>query len=471
MKYYKSIRIIKIVLITVMLSTSNISFANELTDVVDAFDGRDPFDINFDLSYKLYAKEATVTREEWNYLKKSIRNVRQRDYSEFGHQVIIKSRMGLYKDLELGLEIPYQITGSYKNTYANGVTDQDSNMLVRDNKIFDEPISPLDLERKGLGDIKINLSWALLNDYRDDTVGTWIFRITYKAPTGTERIPIKFSNTRETKSCMNSLAKDCQIPASPTKDAPGGIGLNYHKVTFETAFSKRLRKLEPYISISYSLPFTTSGSSKNKRCSPLTAPKDQEVEGDEPFYERYRNHFTQWRTDEDKCDVNSSYIDPGHELYLISGLEIIPWEDTSKHKKISIDLRVHALYKTDGRDHSEVSDLFNELTWVEEHSNIGASLGFHFRAAENASFRFYIDGGFETPHLITSERTGEDNGLDGPMQDEETDTVYEFSPGRIDSHTEEVNPDYNDLIDQVGRRFGVSKSWYANLMVTGTLNF
>jgi hypothetical protein len=88
----------------VLMLWSSTALAAEATDVLDAIDGDDLFDLNLEMSYRAHTKTAKITRED-------VRNgkaveVTEFQYFEQSHQVIPRVRIGLFQDIEIFGALP-----------------------------------------------------------------------------------------------------------------------------------------------------------------------------------------------------------------------------------------------------------------------------------------------------------------------------------------------------------------------------
>ena len=77
-------------------------------------------------------------------------------------------------------------------------------------------------------------------------------------------------------------------------------------------------------------------------------------------------------------------------------------------QRIAIDLQASATYFSEGRDYSEVSDLFREQTYTDQYVRIGGLGGLKYTAFDI----FFIDlsgqFAYDTEHFLTVEDFGKD---------------------------------------------------------------
>jgi hypothetical protein len=91
--------------------------------------------------------------------------------------------------------------------------------------------------RSGFEYLGLGVSWAALDQARDDTKPTWILRL-------------------ETRFSLGDAMRFDR--AAPTKNA--AVGLGYHQFILSTLFSRRFGPLEPYVGSSVMLPWIAGGS-------------------------------------------------------------------------------------------------------------------------------------------------------------------------------------------------------------------
>ena len=487
----------------VLLATP--SEAADITEVVDAFEEDDPFDFHIEPRFKRTLTRAKITREapcnpeaidnptaeqatdprrrtRFPRLVESGRcsepsvtfNKEVRAWQEI-NELDILMQIGLFRDVELHLELPIILSSQRGAAYAgNGgdrtkpiVDDTNSSVDPSNQRIIDDIQLNEDLavngaefstfrlfnvkgdgnqgpERSGFGDMRVGVAWNPFNDSRDDTKATLKLGFDYLIPSG-----------------------------EVAKGGNDGVGRGVHELQWTFASSKRFKYMEPYFQVQYVLPFASANS------------LFQDVGGGQTLKQ------------------------PGQRAEIVFGSEFIPFEDVEKGHKFQIDLGLSFGYTAEGRDYSLLFDAFansacNGFTpgeirgaiaqiknagandvisqeivdqaachWVldqpanaeggavfdtfaegvqnvpfshdgitdyEAYGTFGAHLGFYVQAARYVQFRGKLRLQHQQEHFITASRTG----VDSP--EDENETVRFDNPN-------ERNPFYNPTLDGVGNRF------------------
>jgi hypothetical protein len=103
-----------------------------------------------------------------------------------------------------------------------------------------------------------------------------------------------------------------------------------------------------------------------------------------------------------------------------------------------------ARYYSEGRDYSEISDLFREQTYTDQFVRVGGEAGLAFSAFHVVSLDLRGILNYDTEHFLSIEKFGSD--LDDNNREVNLDKP------------EERNPFYNPAIDTVGRRLRIEQS-------------
>ena len=470
----------------------------ELTDVVDAADEGDPFDIHIEPSFKQTLRSALIRREypcdkdatsddqtrfprlDTRCEEATVVFRKEMEAEQVTNEINIDLQVGLYKDVELHLTVPYIFSDQRTLKYAGGerggeVVDETNSFGDPGDDRIERDIAnnvpesiPEDIlsrqyfttfrlfslagdgnkgpERSGFGDLKLGIAWNPFNDERDDTKATLKLAFDYVIPTG-------------------EVAK-------PTNE---GVGRGVHELQWTVASSKRFKYLEPYFAITYILPMA-SDSSLFKEKGP-----------------------------------GQTLVEPGQRAEVLFGSEFIPYEEPEFGRKFTIDIGLSWGFTSEGRDYSYLSDalgnsecsgltpkqirdaieavrtrsdpdrtLVNQAAcrWVldepgnaegapvydpsiddaqntpfnhdgisdyEAFATFGASLGLYFQPTKYVQLRTKLGVEHEQEHFITAARTGTDSG------DDDNDTVKFDDPN-------ERNPYYNPSLDAVGNRFRAEES-------------
>jgi hypothetical protein len=481
--------------------------AADLTDVVDAADDGDPFDLHIEPKFKQVLKRSIIRREypcDPNVgqdgvarfprievdcsepsvvFRKEVETEREINSLEFDVQI------GIFKDVELNLNLPIIFSDQRRLKYADADADRgvepvtpdtssvdpsDENIVLDIERNGSSDLSRqsftrfryfslagegnLGVERKGFGDMSLGIAWNPFNQERDDTKSTLKLGFDYTIPTG-------------------EIAK------------PGneGVGRGMHELKWTIAASKRFKYLEPYFGVSYVLP----------------------IASDKSLFQ--------------KDGLGQTLLEPGQRAEVTFGSEFIPYENLKSGQRFVIDLGVHYAYTAEGRDYNPFFDALNSsecngLTpreirdaieairdpnrnadratintaacrWildqpgnaeggavfdpnVDDVSDIGfshdgildyeafATFGTHLRLSFEPSpyvrFGALLKVEHEEEHFISAARTGIDSESD------EDPTVRFDDPN-------ERNPHHNPNVDAVGNRFRLEDSfnftWAINLAI------
>jgi len=494
--------------------------AADITDVVDAADGDDPFDFHIEPRFTSTLKRAKITREapcnpeaideptvdqasdprsrtRFPRLVESTRctepsvvfNKEVRAWEEIS-QLDILAQIGLFRDVEFHLELPIIFVDQRGVAFAGNGGDRtkpivdatNSSVDPSDSRIIDDIRLNEDLsvngaefttfrlfdvqgdgnkgpERSGFGDMKIGVAWNPFNDERDDTKATLKLGFDYLIPSG-----------------------------DVAKGGNTAVGRGVHELQWTFASSKRFKYMEPYFQVHYALPLASANSLFQKEGAGQTLEQ------------------------------------PGQRAEIQFGSEFIPFEDVEKGHKFQIDLGLSFAYTAEGRDYSLLFDAFansscnglspNDIreavariknnnaedretvakaacAWVldgpanadgtpvfdtfaessqavtfshdgitdyEAFGTFGAHLGFYVQAARYVQFRGKLRLQHEQEHFITAARTGVDSSED------ENSTVRFDNP-------DERNPFYSTTLDGVGNRFRVEETTIFTWSIALALQF
>jgi len=227
--------------------------AAEITEVADAADGDDPFDLELELGWHRDLEQAKITRENLQTDpatgRDGIVDVTELRYKNVKSEMLITGRAGLYHDLEIHLTIPvvFADNQTWRSASIAGLPEN-STIHNRDGLCPNGTVDPAcaaplfdfngdtgenNSYRAGLGDIRVGLAWGILNDQRDKADPSWVIAFDWQAPTA---------------------AKRRQDQISHDSVSPADIGEKTNYFTFSTALSKNLGLIDPFIDFHYRLP-------------------------------------------------------------------------------------------------------------------------------------------------------------------------------------------------------------------------
>lgn len=497
------------------------TFAADFTDLADAADDKDDlidetydgFDFNIEPQFIMDFGSATITREaacvpsESDLVGDASRNFEdsnprlevnpercgeptivdnnEAEYRRNTMTLNLALKAGLYKDLELHLNIPYVLSDVHGLKYADGVDGGNSSIDPSDSRIerdreaaygddpapvgdleffstyryFDLDSEFIDYERGGFGDPSIGIWWAPFNDYRDDTKATL------------------------------AVGMDWVVPMAPIRKRDNeNVGGGVHELKWTIASSKRFDFIEPYFGLQYVLALAAPNS-----------PIQQIDDGND----------------------GQVFIAPPQRGEITIGTEFIPYENEAEGQRYGIDLQFRFGYTSEGRDYTPLFDHMSrsdchgktlddvlgddiECAWVaqqpsnapffggdpdpiydltrvtdgdtafnnydgiatvESYGSYAGRIGFLLQPSEYFQLKAHVQLKHQQEHSITNARTGRDVSDD--LEDDNDDTVDLQGP---DADLEK-NPVFNPTYDGTGRRFRIQEYNTWSIFITAALQF
>jgi hypothetical protein len=405
--------------------------AAEITRVASSFEEKKPFGMFLDFTFDRVADKGRVARE-WYEQQGTLKDVTELRYQKYETALGIDVSLGVFRDLELRLGAPIIFQSDRAWNLAAG-TDLGNSTLVRNcsnargdgcatpgkgtGELFDVN-SPMASYRSGLGDFTFGLGWSPFVQKKDASKPNWVVRLDYTAPTATQ---------------LN--------PSQPTSSSSrGNIGDRIHRYKFSTALSKRLGAAEPYVSIHYTLPWVGPGAYSNCQ-SPDTNLGRAENCGVGP-----------WTREE-------TGIRPAHIGGFVFGTELNVFESPAHHQRFAFDVRAWMTYISEARSFNEMSDLLGKLLYTSDFGQVGAQLGFVAQAAEFVSLKGSASLAYNSEHFLTNETIGKD------WVEPQNQTVD------VTANPTEINPNFDNRVDRVGRRFRIQEQFVFRILITATFNF
>ncbi len=460
--------------IAVMLSSAALpARAAELTEVVDAFDveNDNPADFHLEPAFRHEAERGRITREAG--CGPSVDPVRcpeeqtvfnrELDFTHVTSALDIEGQLGLFRDLELHFVLPIVISQRRTLEYADGVTPEISTFspsLDRINADF-AAISETDFfgtytyfdvpndgrKRSGIGDIEIGIAWSPFSEQRNPHASTLTLGFDYTAPSGT-----------------------------PARRTNSGVGRGVHEIQLSILASRRLATwFDPYFGFRAGLPIAS---------------------GNGLFYKT----------------PNSRHVAPGAHFDVTFGTEVIMADLPERGQRYSFDLGFDFGYQLEGRDYtalfealstspcngltpaeagygaggpdgnayapdpddvlpqdaacawvvqqpanaqpavgtpvSELRYFHDGITDVEGHASIGGHTGFNLQFSKYFELRLRLDIDYAAPHFLTVADAG---------RNADNDDEVDLNPSRTIGPVER-NPNYNLVLDAVGRRIRVENN-------------
>jgi hypothetical protein len=468
-----------------------LSEPGEVTNVIDAFDGDDVFDLHLTLGYQYAWKRAHIRREttignaanpglSTGGFTSSDMNVAT--YEENTSRLNTRADIGLYKDIALFLRMPIILSNDRKLTDLNGSASQ-QNVVLAGGPNDGQPLFALPFnspQRSGVEYLAVGLDFGFMNQYRDPTKPTWI-----------GGFEARFSIGEPMHACNGALPAEptpgsgvqgrCAHPSDVNRngvggpnDVPGidqgnfrgfrspGITRGTTGLEFHSMISKRIKYIEPYT-------------------------------GFRGLFE-----FPQAKSDFGSTDLKGALVaHPPLQGWVYVGLQVIPWEQRESFQRVTFDGRVAASYRSEGRDYSELFDAlgsssalslrranyasyradpstpggtmvdtgsqriyFTGITDISAYASIRASFSVTWQAGEY--IKFTAGGGItrDQSHIITADQACNSAfsgsvGESGPCRVETPATASTAGTVRASGIP---NPHYRPTIDAVGRRFKTDDS-------------
>jgi hypothetical protein len=476
-----------------------LSEPGEVTNVIDAFDGDDVFDLHLTLGYQYAWKRAHIRRESTigNANNPGLStggftasNMNVATYEENTSRLNTRADIGLYKDIALFLRMPIILSNDRKLTDLNGSASRQDVVLAGGPNdgapLFNLPFtSP---QRSGVEYLAVGVDFGFMNQYRDPTKPTWIggFEARFSIGEPMHACNGSLPETSATGPIRCAYASDVNrsgragdVPGIPEGTMNGGTSPGITRGTtgleFHSMISKRIKYIEPYT-------------------------------GFRALFE-----FPNAKSDFGSTDLKGALVShPPLQGWVYVGMQVIPWEQREKFQRITFDGRVGASYRSEGRDYSELFDAlgssgamslrrpayasyradpanpggsvvdtgsqrvyFTGITDVSAYASIRASVSVTWQAGEY--IKFTAGGGLtrDQSHIITADQAcnsefSNNVGQAGPCRVETQATAS--SPGSIRA-SGIPNPHYRPTIDAVGRRFKTDDSNLWDAWIMGIVMF
>lgn len=412
------------------------------TDVIDALDGEDPFDLNVTIGYRRSQTSADIQREsnrdEARDARASANYVDIAEHNRLVNTLELGLDVGIYHDLAFYGRVPIVLSDDRRLSSPDGRTATDANTDLRvmlpdgtPSQLFTVPFeSPT---RSGIGHIELGLAWAIFNQHRDPEYPTWVIMAEGHLGVGEEMAPCE-------------AGTDCD----------GGISRGTHALRLETRASHRFRYIEPYAGLAFHVEF------------PAGAEKAFEPGGELAGF------------------MNT--LPPRVGEFTV-GMAVIPWEQRARWQRFVIDLRLQGAYISEGHSYSPLYDAlgtsdspyltmpsnecadpssspdcrpveFTGLTDTQSHGRIGGRVALEMQAARYVHFELGAGLFYTSPYLATFADACNPN-----ISPDDGDLRKGTCRSGI------INPHHRSVIDLPGNRFRVDSALTFDFFASATAQF
>ncbi len=308
------------------------------TDVIDAFDDDDPFDLNASIGYTRIADRGTILREVIDPNTHKLGREKIAESERVVSELMFGLDIGLYKDVMAFLHLPLILSDARQLSVPGGSSADainDPRGPLHDpfdyggvsGSLFSVPFkSPT---RAGFDYIGIGGAWAVLNQQRHAWQPTWVFILEGRRAIGTPVKPCQEINGKTV--CGNKAPGGQDIDGDGVPDGTAdaftgqsaGSSRGFSGIHFETRLSRRYRYMEPYMGLGVLIQWASTAS-------------------------KYFNPGG-------RLDGVINAL-PSQTATATLGTGIIPWENRGRYQRFAIDLRLNTTYLSQGKDYSALYD-------------------------------------------------------------------------------------------------------------------
>ncbi len=444
-------------------------------DVVDAFDEDDPFDINLSAGYEFMYQSGMVQRERGTYdpgtsdpnrLSQSWQDIAQAQHTQ--NILNLGLDVGIMRDLAIYGRMPIIVSDDRSLTAASNL---DPSALIVDNdgdgQSDPDPTNPGSAQaplfslpfhsptRYGLDYIAAGLAWSIMNQHREPHLPTWVVMLEGRFNVGTP-----LTACRQDPAAGAQCREWSRSGSNWTPGAGNNAGMTWgtNALRIETRASWRTRYVEPYAGLMAMIQWPDTAGTFFLPAGNLAG------------------------------IINDRPPIIGE---LTAGAAIIPWENRADWARLTIDLRFHGRYVSEGHSYSPLFDAlgtsqnpyltqpnlegdpsqpgggdlrqvpFFGLTDVQSHAEIGGQLGVEVRAARYVRLGASAALWYVQPDLSTFADACNPN-VDGSTSD---------AAHRGTCRSGIINPDHRPVLDLPGQRFRMGEQVRVNVMLTATAMF
>jgi hypothetical protein len=214
---------------------------------------------------------------------------------------------------------------------------------------------------------------------------------------------------------------------------PAGVGEKVWKWDFQTALSRRLGPIDPYVKGHVLFMTKSSGTYSNcEHASEMSARPNPEMNSEAPA-----NCAAQGT----KADAKLPWM-----AGVTLGTELVAYENDAEQQRVSLDFRLFGDYTSSARFYNELTDMSGKLHWTDEYLTMGGYFGIYLRASKFITLQGSTSISTSTAHWLTGETLGVDR--DWPAL---------ATGSGITADPSQMNPNFDWRYDAPGRRFRISE--------------
>jgi hypothetical protein len=418
---------------------------SEITQVVDAFDEDNPFDLHLSLGYESSWKSADIRRETsinqaglggGDFTQSNLNVAR---YKETTSRLNTRADIGLYHDIALVVRMPVILSNERELSDLHGSEAQQSVALqgAPGEQLFKLPFkSP---KRSGIEYLAVGLDAAIMNQGRDLTKPTWVVGIEGRFDVSEPMYacnakPLALNTLGNQVDCANtsdvnrdgkSNAADSNEGSFTSSTRPAGIARGVTGLELHSYLSRRIKYIEPYGGFRTLFEFQSAGS------------------------------------DYGQVDLKGSLVNhPPLRGTMLMGINVIPWEIRDQFQRITLDFRFAGTYVSEGRDYSELFDALGSSDArslrLPNYASYRHNPAFAGSAAvpqsivDESSRRVYFTGLTDVQAYGSYALSGSFTWQAGQFVKFNVGGTYTLTQGHFISFDQACNPDFDNDIDQSG---------------------
>ncbi len=421
----------------------------EITHVSSSGEPDKPFDLTLAVRWERAYRQGSVTREFGENASQPptgvIRDAPELKYSQVSNRIVSRLAVGLWRDLELRAELPYVLSDetTWKND-AGSLSGIALNSLDPDGVSCAAlpggtpgctlPMFPTDATHYAggaLGDLRMGIAWAVLNERKETWVPTWVVSLDITAPTASRFDPAAGRLTAASWTAAPSFASG----------GKSKVGRKIWIYDLATALSRRVGAAEPYLKAHLAIPQRSSSTYSNcEHAAELAAMGPAQMSS----VAVANCALPAWKSE--------ALARPPLVYGVIFGTELVPYDDRASGQRFAFDLRVGADYVGRARWYNELTPAAGKLLATEPYLSLTGMLALDLRASRYVTLRAQGTFQHDVAHFLSGEPQG--------------NVMNEIGVSGGD-----VNPNFDWRYDLPGRRFRLSEVVAYTVTVSGAISF